>query len=123
MRLGSRTVCRPEGLGFALRASKTLHAMRSPWPDACTGVVKNVSPCTGLIEESVSVDQTQQVIDRYFDVMSANGDFSRFYHDGVTWTMVDAGAEIRGAAAVRDYIIALHAQMIDVHTRRFVSET
>jgi hypothetical protein len=31
--------------------------------------------------------------------------------------MLDAGAEIRGAAAVRDYVIALHAQMSDVHTR------
>ena len=68
----------------------------------------------------MSFDQTQQVIDRYFEVMGANGDFSKFYIDKVTWAMVDAGAEIRGAAAVRDYVIALHAQMSDVHTRRIV---
>jgi hypothetical protein len=71
-------------------------------------------------EAWVSVDQTQQVIDRYFEVMGAGGDFSQFYVDEVTWTMLDAGAEIRGAAAVRDYVIALHAQMSDVHTRRIV---
>jgi SnoaL-like domain len=68
----------------------------------------------------VTADQTQQVIDRYFEVMGARGDFSQFYVDEVTWTMVDAGAQIRGAAAVRDYVIALHAQMSDVQTRRIV---
>ena len=68
----------------------------------------------------MSVDQTQQVIDRYFEVMGAGGDFSQFYVDDVTWTMLDAGAEIRGAAAVHDYVNALHAQMSDVHTRRIV---
>ena len=68
----------------------------------------------------MSLDQTQQVIDRYFEVMAANGDFSRFYIDEVTWAMVDAGAEIRDAAAVRDYVIALHKQMSDVHTRQIV---
>jgi hypothetical protein len=68
----------------------------------------------------MSVDQTQQVIDRYFDVMGAQGDFSQFYVDDVSWTTVDADSEIRGAVAVRDYIIALHAQMSDTHTRSIV---
>jgi hypothetical protein len=71
-------------------------------------------------EDWVSVDQTQQVIDRYFGVMGAGGDFSQFYVDDVTWTMIDAGDEIRGAAAVRDYVIALHAQLSDAHIRRIV---
>ncbi len=52
--------------------------------------------------------------------MGAGGDFCQFCVDEVTWTMLDAGAEIRGAAAVRDYVTALHAQMSDVHTRRIV---
>ncbi len=68
----------------------------------------------------MSVELTQQVIDRYFDVMGAHGDFSTFYVDGVTWVMVDAGAEIRGRSAVFDYVVALHGQMSDVHTRRIV---
>ena len=29
----------------------------------------------------MSVDQTQPVIDRYFEVMGAGGDFSQFYLD------------------------------------------
>ena len=68
----------------------------------------------------MSADQTQKVIDRYFEVMGARGDFSQFYVDEVTWTTVDAGAEIRGAGAVRHYVIALHSQMSDVHTRSMV---
>jgi hypothetical protein len=59
----------------------------------------------------MSVDETQKVINGYFQVMGAQGDFSQFYADDVTWTMVDAGAETRGAAAVRDYVVALHGQM------------
>jgi hypothetical protein len=68
----------------------------------------------------MSVELTQQVIDHYFKVMAAHGDFSRFYSDEVTWTMVDAGVEIRGALAVRDYVVALHGRMPDMHTRRLV---
>jgi hypothetical protein len=68
----------------------------------------------------MSVDQTQRVIDRYFDLMVAGGDFSQSYADDVSWTMVDADIEIRGAVAVRDYIIALHAQMAETHTRKIV---
>ena len=68
----------------------------------------------------MSVDETQNVIDRYFEVMGAGGDFSELYVEDVTWIMVDAGVEVRGAAAVRDYIIALHAQLSDANTRRMV---
>jgi hypothetical protein len=57
----------------------------------------------------VSLDQTQQVIDHYFEV--ANGDFAKFYLDKVTRAMVNAEAEMRGAAAVRAYVIAPQAQM------------
>ena len=59
----------------------------------------------------MSLDQTQQVIGRHFEVMAANGDFAKFYLDKVTWAMVNAEAEMRGAAAVRAYVIAPQAQM------------
>ena len=68
----------------------------------------------------MSVDQTQQVIDRYFEVMVAGGDFSRSYADEVSCIMLDADIEIRGPVAVRDYMIALHAQMSPMHTRSIV---
>ena len=68
----------------------------------------------------MSVEQTQQVIDRYFEVMGAQGDFSEFYVEGVTWVMVDAGVEVRGRSAVRDYVIALHSQLYDARTRSMV---
>jgi hypothetical protein len=68
----------------------------------------------------MSVEQTQQVIDRYFEVMGAQGDFSEFYVEGVTWVMVDAGVEVLGRSAVRDYVIALHSQLYDARTRSMV---
>jgi SnoaL-like domain len=69
------------------------------------------------------IDETQKMINDYFGVMAAHGDFSQFYAENVTWIMIDAGVETRGAAAVRDYVVALHGQMSDVHTHRIaVSE-
>jgi len=68
----------------------------------------------------MSVEQTQQVIRRYFEVMGAEGDFSESYVDAVTWVMVDTGIEVRGRSTVRDYVIALHSQMSDGHTRSIV---
>jgi hypothetical protein len=64
------------------------------------------------------IDETQKMINDYFGVMGAHGDFSQFYAEDVTWIMIDAGVETRGAAAVRDYVVALHGQMTDVHTHR-----
>ena len=61
------------------------------------------------------IDETQKMINDYFGVMGAHGDFSQFYAEDVTWIMIDAGVETRGAAAVRDYVVALHGQMTDVH--------
>jgi hypothetical protein len=52
--------------------------------------------------------------------MGAEGDLSEFYIEGATWVMVDTGVEVRGRSAVRDYVIALHSQMSDGHTRSIV---
>jgi len=50
-------------------------------------------------------------MDRYFEVMDAGEDFSQFFEEDVTWLMVDSGDEVRGAVAVRDYILELHDKM------------
>ena len=68
----------------------------------------------------MSLEQTQQTIDHYFDVMTRGGDFAVYYTDDVTWTMTDTGDEVRGASSVRDYIVALHNNMFDAQTRRIV---
>ena len=68
----------------------------------------------------MSVDRTQQVIDPYFAVMAAGGDFSQSSANEVSCSMLDADLEIRGPAAVRDYMIVLHAQMSETHTRSIV---
>lgn len=59
----------------------------------------------------MSTHSTQNLFVRYFAAMNAQGDFSKFYWEDVTWTMVDTKEEVRGALAVRDYIIDLHSRM------------
>ena len=56
----------------------------------------------------MSHEETQRTIDHYFDLMSRGGDFAECYTDGVTWTTLDIGDEVRGRSSVRDYISALH---------------
>jgi hypothetical protein len=65
----------------------------------------------------MSLEQTQQTIDHYFDVMTRGGDFAVYYTDDVTWTMTDTGDEVRGASSVRDYIVALHTTC-SMHVRQ-----
>ena len=59
----------------------------------------------------MSLDQTQRTMDRYFDAMGRGDDFSTFFAPEVTWIMMESGQEVRGPAAVRDYILVLHGKM------------
>jgi len=59
----------------------------------------------------MSSHDAQRLLDRYFAATGAWEDFSRFYAPDVTWTMVDTDQEVRGARAVRDYILELHSRM------------
>ena len=68
----------------------------------------------------MSVSATQSVIDRYFQAMGAEEDFSRFYDDEVTWLMVDSGQEVQGPGPVRDYILELHNRMLTGQQRALV---
>jgi ketosteroid isomerase-like protein len=68
----------------------------------------------------MSLDQTQQTINRYFDLMGGGDDFAECYTTDVTWTTTDTGDEVRGPSSVRDYIVTLHNNMFDAQTRRIV---
>ena len=59
----------------------------------------------------MSVHSTHILFERYFAAMNADEDFSQSCTADVTWVMVDSGQEVRGAAAVRDYILDLHSKM------------
>jgi hypothetical protein len=59
----------------------------------------------------MSADSTRRVMERYFDAMGQDQDFSRFFSADVTWTTVDTAEQVSGPAAVRQYILDLHAQM------------
>jgi len=59
----------------------------------------------------MSADSTRSVMERYFDAMGHDQDFSRFFSADVTWSMVDTSEQVSGAAAVRQYILELHGRM------------
>ncbi len=68
----------------------------------------------------MSHERTQRAIDRYFGIMGRGGDFADCYTTDVTWITSDTGERIHGPNAVHDYIVALHANMVDMQTRRFL---
>lgn len=59
----------------------------------------------------MSVDETQEILDRYFEAMGHDEDFSKFYAEDVTWIMMETGQEVRGPAMVRDFVLELHSRM------------
>ncbi len=61
-------------------------------------------PHRGVI--GMSVEQTQQTLDRYFGLMGKDEDFAECLTADVTWLIADTEDVIQGPDAVRDYIIA-----------------
>jgi ketosteroid isomerase-like protein len=64
----------------------------------------------------MTVESTQEVMDRYFAEME-DGDIADVFADDVTWTIFENRAVVRGRSAVRDHINALHRLMTDTQTR------
>ena len=63
---------------------------------------------------------TKGVIDRYFKRMGAGEHLSDCYTADVTWTTFDDGSQVRGSGPVREYLVALHENMVDARTRRLI---
>ena len=63
----------------------------------------------------MSLETTTQTMNSYLDKLRERGDFAQFFTEDVLWTTMESGQEIRGREAVRDFIIAMHAQMFDAH--------
>jgi len=72
------------------------------------------------MEPRMGEKATKGVMDRYFKRMGAGEEFSDCYTADVTWTTLDDGSQMRGASAVREYLVALHENMVDARTRRLV---
>ena len=68
----------------------------------------------------MTVQQTRATMDRYFDLMGRDEDFSRVFVDDVRWLMVDSGQEVRGRTVVRDYVNVLHSRMLSGEQRELV---
>ena len=63
---------------------------------------------------------TKGVMDLYFKRMGTGEDFSDCYTADVTWTTFDDGRQVRMAGPVREYLVALHENMVDARTRRLI---
>jgi len=61
----------------------------------------------------MSAETTERVMRDYLEALLSRGDFGRFFTDDVLWTTMETGQEIRGRAAVREYIVALHTMLFD----------
>jgi len=81
--------------------------------------VKRLGP-TLLSSEvaGVTVEQTQQILDRYFGLMGKDEDFAVCFTADVTWLVAETDELIKGPHVVRDYITALHSRMVDGHGYR-----
>ena len=58
----------------------------------------------------MSLDATERCIQQYLEALLNGGDFSAFFDVDVVWTTMETGEEIRGQAAVRDFIVGLHTE-------------
>ena len=56
---------------------------------------------------------TRAVMDGYLQALRDRADFGRLFAPDVTWTTMDTGEQIQGRQAVRDCIVAFHAQVFD----------
>ncbi len=61
----------------------------------------------------MSLEETETTVRQYLDALLTGGDFAAFFADEVLWTTMETGDQIRGREAVRDFIIAMHAQSFD----------
>ena len=61
----------------------------------------------------MTVEETEQTIRAYLDVLLTGGDFAAYFADDVTWTTMETGDQIQGRDPVRDFIVALHTQLFD----------
>ena len=61
----------------------------------------------------MSLEETESTVLQYLDALRNGGDFAAFFADEVLWTTMETGDQIRGREAVRDFIIAMHAQSFD----------
>ncbi|NAZ86248.1 nuclear transport factor 2 family protein [Kineococcus indalonis] len=58
----------------------------------------------------------RRLMDDYFGVMSAGGDFSTFFTEDVAWVETESGERFSGPAAVRERIEDLHERLFEARS-------
>jgi hypothetical protein len=57
---------------------------------------------------------------QYFATMGRRENLSQFFTEDVTGLMADSGEQVRGATAVRDYILQLHSRIVSQESNGLV---
>ena len=60
----------------------------------------------------MTLEQTRATMDRYFELMNNDEDFSALYAGDVRWLMADSGQEVHGRTEIREYVNELHSRML-----------
>ena len=68
----------------------------------------------------MTLEQTRATMDRYFELMDNDEDFSALYADDARWLMADTGQEVHGRTEIREYVNELHSRMLSAEYRDMV---
>jgi ketosteroid isomerase-like protein len=61
----------------------------------------------------MTVEETGRIVREYLDALLTGGNFAAYLADDVVWTTMETAEEVRGRDAVRDFLLALHTQLLD----------
>src|ERR671917_295481 len=75
-------------------------------------VAQDASPAADMAA-TMSLEETQAVIDGYLTALVDREDIAPFFSDDVVLTLVEFGQEIQGREAVAGAIVDLHQQTFD----------
>jgi steroid delta-isomerase-like uncharacterized protein len=64
---------------------------------------------------AMSIEETQAVMDAYFDALVAREDIAPYFSDDVFFELVDVGQRVEGRDEVVAAIVELHQQTFDAH--------
>jgi steroid delta-isomerase-like uncharacterized protein len=78
---------------------------------AATGTTGTAEPAS----TTMSIDETQAVMDAYLDALVAREDIAPYFSDDVAFELVDVGQRVEGRDAVVDAIVELHQHTFDAH--------
>jgi steroid delta-isomerase-like uncharacterized protein len=86
-----------------------------PEPAPPTSPPPESAPTASPPPVAMSIEETQAVMDAYFDALVAREDIAPYFSDDVFFELVDVGQRVEGRDEVVDAIVVMHQQTFDAH--------